>query len=90
VQIVSTADGCSHMTGPFLSIFWNEATDATFAGKSLEDLLSLNVAKLEKDWKYKIVLPEARQAFEPRYRFLKEQAGQLPASFLASPSDARV
>jgi hypothetical protein len=83
VQIVSSADGCSHMTGPFMTLFWHEATDQTFAGKSLDELMVLNLAKLEKDWQYKIVLPEARRAFEPRYRFFKEQAGQLPPKFLA-------
>jgi hypothetical protein len=82
VQIVSSADGCSHMTGPFMAIFWNETTEPTFAGKSLEDLLALNVAKVEKDWKYKIVLPEARKAFEPRRKFILEQSGKLPTKFL--------
>ncbi len=82
VQIVSSADGCSHMTGPFMAIFWNEATDPTFRGKSFEELMALNLAKVEKDWKYKIVLPEARQAFESRYYLLKEQAGQLPEKYL--------
>jgi hypothetical protein len=77
-QIVSTADGCSHMVGPFLNIFWNEATDTTFAGKSFEELMALNLAKIEKSWKYKVVLPEARKAFESRYQFLREQAGELP------------
>jgi hypothetical protein len=83
VQIVSSADGCSHMTGPFMDIFWNEGTDPTFAGKTFEELMALNLAKVEKDWQYKIVLPEARQAFETRYTFHKEQAGQLPQKYLA-------
>lgn len=82
VKIVSSADGCSHMVGPFLSIFWNEATDKTFAGKEFEDLMSLNLAKIEKDWNRKIVLPEARKAFESRYKLLREQAGKLPSSFI--------
>jgi hypothetical protein len=81
VQIVSTADGCSHMTGPFMAIFWNEATDQTFTGKDFTELMALNLAKVEKDWKHKIVLPEARRAFEPRYKFLKEQAGEIPNKF---------
>jgi len=78
VQIVSTADGCSHMIGPFLSIFWNEATDKNFAGLEYQELMALNLAKIEKDWNRKIVLPEARQAFKQRYHFLREQAGELP------------
>lgn len=82
VKIVSSADGCSHMVGPFLSIFWNEATDKTFAGKEFKDLMTLNLAKTEKDWNHKIVLPEARKAFESRYKLLREQAGKLPSSFI--------
>jgi hypothetical protein len=82
VQIVSSADGCSHLAGPFLKIFWNEATDKTFAGKTFEELMAGDRRKLEKDWNRKIVLPEARQAFEQRYKFLLEQSGELPAKFL--------
>ncbi len=83
VQIVSSADGCSHMVGPFLCIFWHEATDKTFTGKTFEELMELNRRKVEKDWERKIVLPEARKAFEPRYTFLCEQSGELPAKFLS-------
>lgn len=82
VQIVSSADGCSHMVGPFLKIFWNQATDPTFAGKEFTELMQLDRKKIDKDWSRKIVLPEARQAFEQRYRFLCEQAGELPEKFL--------
>jgi hypothetical protein len=82
VQIVSSADGCSHMVGPFLKIFWNEATDKTFAGKEFEELMQLDRRKIDKDWNRKIVLPEARQAFEQRYKFLCEQAGELPEKYL--------
>lgn len=82
VQIVSSANGCSHMVGPFLEIFWNEATDKTFAGKDFTEMMALNRQKLEKDWRYKIVLPEARKAFEERHAFCLEQGGQLPARFL--------
>jgi hypothetical protein len=82
VQISSTADGCSHLTGPFLPIFWHEATDKTFTGKTLEELMALNRKKIEKDWNYKIVLPEARTAFESHYQFHREQSGELPARFI--------
>jgi hypothetical protein len=82
VQIVSSADGCSHMAGPFLPLFWHEATDPTFTGKTLDELMQLNIKKVEKDWNHKITLPEARAAFEPRYKFIREQSGELPQSFL--------
>src|SRR5581483_1086944 len=81
VQISSTADGCSHMVGPFIPIFWHEATDKTFVNKTFEELMELNRKKLEKDWNHKIVLPEARKAFELRCTFLKQQAGELPTKF---------
>jgi hypothetical protein len=83
VQIVSSADGCSHLAGPFMQIFWNERTDKTFAGKEYEELMRLNLAKANKDWSRKIILPEARAAFEARYKLLCEQSGQLPDKFLA-------
>jgi hypothetical protein len=82
VQIVSSADGCSHMAGPFLFIFWNEATDKNFAGKGFEEMMELNRTKIDKDWKYKIVLPEAREAFRQRFEFLHEQTGDLPERFI--------
>lgn len=82
VQIVSSADGCSHMVGPFLFIFWNEATDKTFAGKTFQELMHLNHTKVEKDWNRKIVLPEAREAFEARYKLILEQTGSLPARYV--------
>lgn len=83
VQIVSSADGCSHMVGPFLYIFWHEGTDKTFTGKSLDELTELTIKKIEKDWSYKIVLPEARKAFEVRRNFLLEQNGNLPEKFFS-------
>jgi HD domain-containing protein len=82
VQIVSTADGCSHMTGPFMKIFWHFPTEKTFEGKTFEELMKLNIGKLDKSWNRKmIVLPEARKAFEARYKLLKEQSGVLPERF---------
>ncbi len=49
--------------------------------QSLQQLV-LNRKKIDKDWTRKIVLPEARQAFQARYQFLCEQAGDLPTRFL--------
>lgn len=77
VQIVSSADGCSHMVGPFMQIWFYENAD-----KPIEELMASNQKKLQKDWERKIVLPEARAAFEARYKLLLEQNGHLPERFL--------
>lgn len=87
VQIVSSADGCSHLTGIFMPIFWNFETDATFRGRSYEELMAGNLKKAQKDWERKIVLPEARAAFGWRYRAILEQSGELPQKFLATPPE---
>jgi hypothetical protein len=90
VQIVSSADGCSHFVGPFIHIFWHEATDKTFTGKTLEGLMALNRGKIKKDWERKITLPEAQAAFQQRYLLAQEQAGLLPEAFIdASEADHR-
>jgi hypothetical protein len=77
VRIVSTADGCAHLVGPFFHLWWQEHADRPF-----EQLMADNRRKLHQDWTRKIVLPEARAAFEPRYRVLREQFGELPERFL--------
>ena len=77
VQIVSSADGCAHFVGPFFHLWWWE-----HAGTPYQELMAENRRKMVKDWTRKIVLPEARAAFEGRYRFLREQAGDLPDRFL--------
>jgi len=58
VQILSSADGCAHMVGPFYSLWWKENSD-----KHHDELMADNRAKLAKDWNHKITLPEARTAF---------------------------
>lgn len=68
VQIVASADGCSHMVGPFLSLYWREHPEL-----STEELLAANRAKLEKDWTRKITLPEARAAFAQYHTLLIKQ-----------------
>ncbi len=77
VQIVSSADGASHMVGPFMSIHWKE-----YSSKSISELIQSMQNKLKKDWERKIVLPEVRLMFENRYNVLLEQAGNIPNIFL--------
>lgn len=77
VQIVSSADGCSHMTGPFMALWWYENSQ-----KPIEDLLQDNVKKLRKDWDRKIVLPEARDAFMTHFKVIYQQSGKLPKTFI--------
>jgi hypothetical protein len=77
VQIVSSADGCSHMVGPFLDMWWYE-----HPGEPFEKLMADNRHKADKDWNHKIVLPEARSAFEARYGIICEQSGELPTTFI--------
>lgn len=83
VQIVSSADGCSHMVGPFMYTIWHEGTDMAYPNKTMEALMAMNVAKAQKDWNRKIVLPEARQAFESRHQHILETSGELPTRFLS-------
>ncbi|MEO7617290.1 MAG: HD domain-containing protein [Candidatus Saccharibacteria bacterium] len=77
VRIVSSADGCSHLAGPFMAIYLRD-----YANKPLNELLTDNLNKAAKDWSRKIVLPEARKAFESRYIIAMEQAGKLPEQYL--------
>ncbi len=77
VKIVSSADGASHLVGPFWSLYFKENS-----GKSVETLMEDNSNKLKKDWERKIVLPEIKQAFLERYKFVSEQAGNFPEKYL--------
>jgi hypothetical protein len=65
--------------GPFLQLWWWEHPEKPF-----EELMADNRRRIIKDWNRKIVLPQARAAFEHRYRFLLEQTGVLPDRFIAS------
>lgn len=67
VQIMASADGASHLIGPFFALYWYENPD-----KSVAELIASNIAKTEKDWQYKIVLPEVKQAFQARYTAILE------------------
>lgn len=79
VQIVSSADGCAHLTGPFMQIFWQE-----FANRPFEKLMEGNLNKAKRDWDQKVVLPEARAAFAHHYQVVLEQNGHLPKHRIAS------
>ena len=75
VQIISTADGCSHFVGMFYPSFFGD-------GDSLDVTREHLSKKIEVDWNRKIVLPEAREAFQDRYERAKELIGQYPQTFI--------
>ena len=78
VQIVSSADGASHMIGPFFPIYWKEHST-----KSITELMEQNRIKLIKDWERKIVLPEVKKAFKQRHKLLlEEHVGNFPENYI--------
>lgn len=74
-QIVSSADGASHFTGVFYASFFGDGDDFLTTQKYLRE-------KIEVDWNRKIVIPEARVAFQERYERAKELLGEFPDRFL--------
>lgn len=68
VQIVSSADACSHFIGPFFNMRRHENPE-----KNYRDLMQDNIRKAMKDWDRKIVLDFVKEKIEPRFKFLLEQ-----------------
>ncbi len=78
VQIVSSADGASHMIGTFYQRYVYENPDTPF-----DELMESNLRKLNKDWNRKIVLPEVKEKLHERYEFLRESFGEIPERILS-------
>lgn len=75
VQIISSADGASHLVGVFYPSYFGDGNSFAITQQRLSE-------KIEKDWGRKIVLPEAREAFKERYLRAKEMLGEFPPYFL--------
>ncbi|MDA9128899.1 hypothetical protein N9J72_00285 [Candidatus Gracilibacteria bacterium] len=77
IQIISSADGCSHLVGPFFKFWWYENSH-----KDVDSLVEDNVYKLLKDWNRKIVFPEARESFTERHEIMMEREGNFSEKYI--------
>jgi len=59
IRIVSSADACSHLIGPWISLYWHENPQ-----KSFEELMKGNVEKFGGEWDLKVTIPEAKNAYQ--------------------------
>lgn len=59
IRIVSSADACSHLIGPWVSLYWHENPEIPF-----ETIMKENVRKLGGEWDLKVTIPEAIQAYQ--------------------------
>lgn len=59
IRIVSSADACSHLVGPWVSLYWHENPNIPF-----EDIMKENVRKLGGEWGLKVTIPEAIRAYQ--------------------------
>ncbi len=76
VQIVSTADGASHFVGKFYPSYFRDDPK-----ESVQSIVERIKTKIDKDWERKIVLPEAKLAFQQRYEKVREIIGEYPDRF---------
>lgn len=77
IQIVSSADGASHLIGPFFSLYWKEHPAMT-----AEELMIENRRKALIDWEQKMILPEIKKAFLSRHQQFLERCGKFPEKYL--------
>lgn len=75
VQIVSSADGASHLIGPFMFLYIYENAQQDF-----DTLAEGNVYKAKKNWEQKITLTEVKKRFQERYNYICEFQDWLPES----------
>lgn len=77
VQIISSADGASHITGKFYATYFLD--DPSEAVSTIEKRLK---KKMDRDWERKIALPEVKKSFENRYLLAREIIGEYPEKFI--------